>query len=58
MNHARRSLVWIVMLGLVALPAYGQQPAPPPDERELSARQLFAVGKYAESLVGGERVHG
>jgi len=41
-------VVMLVMLG--APPARAQEEPPQPDQREVSARQLFAVGKYAEAL--------
>src|SRR5262245_58372502 len=42
--------VSVLLLNLVAMPAYGQQAARPIEQREMTARQLFAVGKYSEAL--------
>jgi hypothetical protein len=39
-----------LLVSLLASTASAQQAEPEPDQRELSARQLFAVGKYTEAL--------
>jgi hypothetical protein len=46
-----RCVSFVVLITLLAAAsAFAQDAAPQPDEREVKARQLFAVGKYAEAL--------
>src|SRR4051794_2410614 len=40
----------MVLLVVLGAPLARAQEEPQPDEREVAARQLFAVGKYAEAL--------
>ncbi len=40
----------LLLVSLVASRSHGQQPAPQPDGREMEARQMFGVGRYAEAL--------
>ena len=46
----RCAVLCLLLVSLVASRGYGQQPGPQPDAREVEARQMFGVGRYAEAL--------